>query len=165
MQVQTDVVVSIHYTLSDDSGEVIQTSEGGSPLEYLQGYGNVVPGLEEALEGASIGEELKTVIPPEKGYGLVDPSWVQMAPRSSFHNIEPLEVGMALMTQTEDGPRRFMVTEIGDEEVEVDGNHPLAGLNLHFSVHVEGLRASTEKEREQGHPEMEQSCQKPGCCD
>ena len=165
MNIQKDVVVSIHYILKDDSGEVIQSSVGKPTLEYLQGHGNIVLGLEEALEGRALGDKVETVVPPEKGYGLVDPAWIQKAPRSSFHNIEPLEVGMPLMTQMEDGPRQFIVTEIGDEEVEVDGNHPLAGLNLHFSVQVEGIRPSTEKERDQGHPDIETTCQKPGCCD
>ena len=165
MQVQKDFVVSIHYTLTMENGETIQSSQGDKPVDYLHGYGNVVPGLEEALEGASIGEKLEVTVPPEKGYGGFSMDWVKRVPRSAFAGIEDIELGMSFVADTEEGERQFMVTAIDGDEIEVNGNHPLAGETLKYTVSVEALRDSTVTEREQGHIEIETSCQKPGCCD
>ena len=167
-----DVVVSIHYTLTSDNGRVIDSSAGKEPLDYLHGHANIVPGLEEALEGASVGTELKVSIPPEKGYGVFDPEWVQKVPRSSFEGVDELQVGMVFVAQTEQGPRQLFITAVGPEEVEVNGNHPLAGETLNFEVKVDALRESTETERAQGHAdiaeaeaEADDACTKTDCCD
>ena len=165
MQVQKDSVVSIHVTLTDASGNVIQSSQGQDPVDYLHGHGNIVSGLEEALEGAVVGSELEVSVPPEKAYGGFSPEWVQRVPRSSFGAVEQIEVGMAFVADTEEGERQFVVTAVEDEQIEVNGNHPLAGETLHYSVRVEALRGSTDAEREQGHIEVANTCQKSGCCD
>lgn len=165
MQVQKGSVVSIEYTLTNDDGAVIDASNAEQPLGYLHGFNNLVIGLEEALEGATAGSEVKVTVPPEKGYGMADPKWVQKVPRASFEGVESLQVGMSFVAETEEGPRPVFITGIEGDTVEVDGNHPLAGQTLHFAVKVASLRESTAKEREQGGVEPDESCQKPGCCD
>ena len=169
MQAQKDVVVSIHYTLTSDNGEVIDSSAGKEPLDYLHGHANIVPGLEEALKGKRR-HRAQVSIPPEKGYGVFDPEWVQKVPRSSFEGVDELQVGMVFVAQTEQGPRQLVITAVGPEEVEVNGNHPLAGETLNFEVKVDALRESTETERAQGHadiaePEADDACTKTDCCD
>lgn len=163
MQAKKNAVVSIHYTLTNDEGEVIDSSLGQEPLEYLHGHQHIVAGLEEALEGAKIGTELKISIPPEKGYGSLDPAWVQKVPRSSFEEVDSLQVGMGFVAQTEQGPRQIFITAIEGDDIEIDGNHPLAGKTLHFAVKVDDVRESTETERSTGQIDMPEDCQKP-CC-
>ena len=136
MQAHKDAVVSIHYTLTNDEGDVIDSSKGGDPLDYLHGHGNIVASLEEALEGATVGTELKVSIPPEKGYGNFDPECVQKVPRASFEGVDQLQVGMVFVAETEQGPRQLFITAVEGDEVEVNGNHPLAGATLHFEVKV-----------------------------
>ena len=165
MQVQKGAVVSIHYTLTNDDGVVIDTSKDDKPLDYLHGYSNVVLGLEEALEGATIGSEIEVSVPPEKGYGMFDARWIQKVPRETFEDVESLEVGMGFLADTEQGPRQVFITGIEGDEVELDGNHPLAGKTLHFAVKIACLRESTAEEREQGVVEEDGACQKTGCCD
>ncbi len=163
MQAHKDAVVSIHYTLTNDKGEVIDSSQGQDPLEYLHGHKNIVSGLEEALEGATVGTELEVSIPPEKGYGSVNPEFVFKLPRAQFEGVDTLQVGMGFVADTDRGPQQLFITAIEGDDIEVDGNHPLAGQTLHFAVKVDGMRESTENERSTGQVEMPEDCQKP-CC-
>ena len=163
MQVQKNSVVSIHYTLTIENGEIVQSSQGDKPVDYLHGYGNIVAGLEEALEGASVGAKIEVSVPPEKGYGWFSMDWVKKVPKSAFPGVDNIDVGMAFNAETEDGPRQFIVTSVNGDEVEVNGNHPLASETLRYSVTVAGLRKSTPAERKQG--QVESKCQKTGCCD
>lgn len=165
MQVQKESVVSIHYTLKVESGETVQNSLNQEPVIYLHGHGNLVSGLEEALEGTSVGAKVEVTVPPEKGYGEYSIDLVKSAPRSAFPAVENIEIGMAFLAETEAGQRQFVVTAVNGDEVEVNGNHPLAGETLTYSVSVEGIRDSTVTEREQGYVKVESSCQKTGCCD
>ena len=151
MKAQKDSVVAIHYTLKDDEGEVIDSSTGQEPLEYLHGHNNIVAGLEEVLEGAEVGAAVEVKVPPEKGYGNFDPEWVQKVPKSSFQGVDDLQIGMVFVADTEAGPRQLFITAIECDEVEVNGNHPLAGQNLNFAVTVEAIRAAAEEELAQGH--------------
>ena len=151
MKAQKDSVVAIHYTLKDDEGEVIDSSTGQEPLEYLHGHNNIVAGLEEVLEGAEVGAAVEVKVPPEKGYGNFDPEWVQKVPKSSFQGVDDLQIGMVFVADTEAGPRQLFITAIEGDEVEVNGNHPLAGQTLNFSVTVEAIRAAAEEELAQGH--------------
>ena len=138
MQAQKDVVVSIHYTLTSDNGEVIDSSAGKEPLDYLHGHANIVPGLEEALEGASVGTELKVSIPPEKGYGVFDPEWVQKVPRSSFEGVEsPGRDGVRCPVRRRTSPT---LHHRGRPRGRGQGNHPLAGETPNFEVKVDALR-------------------------
>ena len=142
MKAQKDSVVAIHYTLKDDEGEVIDSSTGQEPLEYLHGHNNIVAGLEEVLEGAEVGAAVEVKVPPEKGYGNFDPEWVQKVPKSSFQGVDDLQIGMVFVADTEAGPRQLFITAIEGDEVEVNGNHPLAGQTLNFAVTVEAIRVA-----------------------
>ncbi|MCO7225323.1 peptidylprolyl isomerase [Pleionea sp. CnH1-48] len=151
MQIEHKKVVYIHYTVKNDAGELIDSSEGKDPLAYLHGYRNIVVGLEKALEGKTTGDKLETTVSPEEGYGEVQEEMVQQVPREQFQGIDNIEVGMHFEAQTEQGPHLVEVTAIDDQFVTVDGNHPLAGSTLNFSVEVIEVREATEEEIAHGH--------------
>ena len=146
MQIGTNSVVSIHYTLKDDTGEVLDASEGREPLDYIHGSGQIIPGLENALEGKSKGEELAVVIEPENGYGTRDESLVHEVPKSEFEVPDEIEVGMQFRVGDEGGTLIMVVAGVGDEVVTLDGNHPLAGVTLSFDVSIADVREATEEE-------------------
>ncbi|MCJ7499446.1 peptidylprolyl isomerase [bacterium] len=146
MQIGTNSVVSIHYTLRDETGEVLDASEGREPLDYMHGSGQIIPGLENALEGKSKGEELAVVIEPEKGYGTRDESLVHEVPKSEFETPDEFEVGMQFRVGDEGGTLIMVVAGVGDEVVTLDGNHPLAGVTLSFDVSIADVREATEEE-------------------
>jgi FKBP-type peptidyl-prolyl cis-trans isomerase SlyD len=152
MLIAPGTVVAIDYTLKDDDGNVVDASDGGDPLFYLHGHQNIVEGLEEALEGHKVGDSLKVVVSPEKGYGTRDLQMVFDVPRDQLPgDVEP-EVGMELEMSDEDGmsiPVR--ISKVSDDSVEVDANHELADQTLHFSVTVREVRKATATELEHGH--------------
>jgi len=151
MQIAQDKVVLIHYTLRNDAGKVLDSSSGGDALAYLHGQGNIIPGLEKALEGKQAGDKLSVKVEPAEGYGQRDAQLVQQVPRRQFGgaNVQP---GMQFHAQTSQGQRRVVtVTNIAGDMVTVDGNHPLAGENLHFDVEVADVRDATAEELEHGH--------------
>ena len=151
MQIQNDKVVSIHYTLTNDHGEVLDTSDGGEPLAFLHGAGNIIKGLEAALESKEAGDSFKVLIKPEDGYGEHRPELIQHVPLDALKGIENLQKGMRLQAQTEQGPIPVVVTEVGEDKATLDANHELAGKNLHFDVKVEAVRDATEEEISHGH--------------
>lgn len=151
MQISANKVVSIHYTLKNDAGEVLDSSSGREPLSYLQGGGNIVPGLEKALEGKSTGEKVNVSVVPEEGYGPRHDGLMQEVPRDAFQGVEDIKPGMQFHAQGPQGPLVVTVVEAGDDTVKVDGNHPLAGETLHFDVEVTDVREATDEEKEHGH--------------
>ncbi|MCA9121019.1 MAG: peptidylprolyl isomerase [Planctomycetaceae bacterium] len=151
MQITKHKVVKIHYTLTDDDGEVIDSSEGGEPLEYLHGVGGIIPGLERVLEGKKAGDQFKLHVEPEDAYGDHDEDLLHEVDRSQFEGIDDLELGMQFQVDTDDGPIVVTVIEITDETVTVDGNHELAGIPLNFEVTVGDVRDATKEEIEHGH--------------
>jgi FKBP-type peptidyl-prolyl cis-trans isomerase SlyD len=151
MGISQDQVVSIHYTLRDDAGEVIDRSADGEPLSYLHGHGNLIPGLERELTGRKSGDRLQVKVAPAEAYGEYDRELVQRVPRRTLKGIADLRVGMRLQTQTPEGPRAVTVTQLSGDMVTLDGNHPLAGKSLNFEVEVAGVRAATEEELAHGH--------------
>jgi FKBP-type peptidyl-prolyl cis-trans isomerase SlyD len=151
MSISQDQVVSIHYTLRDDAGEVIDRSADGEPLTYLHGHGNLIPGLERELTGRKSGDRLQVKVAPAEAYGEYDRELVQRVPRRALKGIADLRVGMRLQTQTPEGPRAVTVTQLNGDMVTLDGNHPLAGKSLNFEVEVAGVRAATEEELAHGH--------------
>jgi FKBP-type peptidyl-prolyl cis-trans isomerase SlyD len=151
VEITADAVVLIHYTLKDDSGEVLDSSAGGEPLAYIQGHGNLVPGLEKALEGKQDGSTLAVTVAPADGYGIRDAKLVQRVPKRSMQGSGEIRKGMQFQARTEDGMRVFTVTAIVGDMVTLDGNHPLADQNLHFDVEVVGVREATAEELEHGH--------------
>jgi len=146
-------VVQMHYTLTDEEGRTIDTSEGQEPLAYIQGIGNVIPGLEDALEGKAKGDKLQTTIAPEDGYGPRLDEMVQTVAKEGFNSEkgEELVAGMQVQIETNNGPSIAMVTKIEGEDVILDLNHPLAGVTLNFDIEVVDVRASTDEEIEHGH--------------
>jgi len=151
MQIKKDAVVSIHYTLTDNEGEILDTSEGQEPLAYLHGRGNLIPGLEKELEGKKEGDKLNVTIPPEDAYGIRDEQLVRKVSRSSFKEIQDLQPGMQFQSQSEKGLEIFTVTKIEGEDVTIDGNHALADATLTFDVEVTEIREATEEELAHGH--------------
>lgn len=151
MQIAKDKVVHIHYTLTNDAGEVIDSSEGAQPLGYLQGAANIIPGLENALEGKSAGDSLKVTVDPEDGYGARVDELMQVVPSSMFQGVDNLEVGMMFQAQTSEGTQVVRVAKVDGDNVTIDGNHPLAGERLHFDVQVDSVRDATEEEISHGH--------------
>jgi FKBP-type peptidyl-prolyl cis-trans isomerase SlyD len=151
MQIAKNTVATIDYTLTDPSGQVIDTSKGRQPLAYLHGASNIIPGLESALEGRGAGESLAVTVPPEQGYGPRDPNLVQPVPRSNFQGISEIKPGMQFQAQTPDGARVVTVVNVDPQNVTVDANHPLAGVELKFDVKVVDVRPATPEEVTHGH--------------
>lgn len=151
MQIANDVVALIEYTLTDDQGNVIDSSVGGEPLAYLHGAGNIIPGLEDALEGKKVGDSFKVAVAPAEGYGEKDEGLLQVVPRSMFRGVDQIEVGMQFHAQTDYGMQVITVAKVEGDNITVDGNHPLAGQNLNFDVKVVEVRAATAEELEHGH--------------
>ena len=151
MPIARDSVVTIHYTLKDDAGEVIDSSSSGEPLAYLHGHGNIVPGLERELTGRDVGEKVSVKVPPAEGYGEYDKSLVQSVPRRALRGIKDVREGMHLHAQTEEGPQTVTVTRVAGDMVTLDGNHPLAGKSLNFDIQIEDVRLATEEELSHGH--------------
>ena len=151
MIAEENKVVSIDYTLKNADGDVLDTSEGREPLDYLHGAGNIIPGLEEAISGKTTGESLQAVIAPAQGYGERHDEQVAKVPRADLAGIDNVTVGMQLQAETPQGPRVVQVIEVEEETVTIDANHPLAGMTLHFDVRVTGVRDATAEEIEHGH--------------
>ena len=145
-------VVSMHYTLTNDQGKVIDSSEGEEPLTYLHGAGNIISGLETALIGKVADDALQVTVAPEEGYGEVMQELIQTVDRAAFGEVKDLEAGMAFEAQGPDGQvQRVVITHITGDQVTVDGNHPLAGATLNFDVKIVSVRAATEEEIAHGH--------------
>jgi FKBP-type peptidyl-prolyl cis-trans isomerase SlyD len=151
MKVTENAVVVIDYTLKDNDGEVIDSSDGAGPLAYLQGFGNIIPGLEAALLGKEAGDEVQASIEPKDAYGERVEDMKQEVPKELFGGIEKIEVGMQFQSETDAGPVMVTVVEMGEEMITVDGNHPLAGVHLNFDVTVREVREASEEELEHGH--------------
>jgi len=151
MKIVENSVALIDYTLTDNEGTVIDSSEGAGPLAYLHGAGNIIEGLEEALLGKEAGAEVKASIEPAKGYGERNDDMQQEVPKELFGGVENIEVGMQFQSETDQGPVMVTVVAMNDEMVTVDGNHPLAGVHLNFDVTIREVREATSEELEHGH--------------
>ncbi len=146
-------VVLIHYTLKDDSGEELDSSQSGDPLVYLHGAGNIVPGLEQALTGQAEGAHLEVVVEAKDGYGEKLGPGPQAVPRADFPADIEISAGMAFMAEGEGGePLTIWVVDVHDGQVLIDANHPLSGVTLHFDIDVVTVRDATEEELSHGHP-------------
>lgn len=164
MTITKNSVVAIDYTLTGDDKEVIDTSNGRRPLEYMHGQGNIIPGLEHALEGKGEGESLKVSIAPAEAYGEYNDKLVQPVPRSNFGSVDKIEVGMQFQARTPGGVHVVRVVNVDPENVTVDANHPLAGKTLHFDVKVVSVRDARPEELEHQHVCNEGgNCGKCGC--
>lgn len=152
MKIANHSVVEIHYTLKDADGTVIDSSAGNEPLKYLQGVGNIIPGLEREMLEKAVGDKFTAVIQPEEAYGPQNPELIQTLPRSAFGGVEELEVGMAFRAQSTEGqPIEVEIIDIEGDNVTINGNHPLAGVELHFDIEVVSVREATPEEIDHGH--------------
>ena len=150
--VGNNLVVSMHYTLTDNEGNIIDSSEGQEPLAFLHGAGNIIPGLEKALVGKVEGDTLKVSIEPEEGYGVVDETLIQTVDKGVFQGVETVEVGMGFESQAPDGAvHHIVVKAVEGDNVTIDANHPLAGVALNFDVEIVEIRIPSEEETSHGH--------------
>lgn len=148
-----DKVISLDYTLRLDDGEIVDSSSGREPLEFIQGQGQIIPGLEQELYGMEVGDEKAVTVTPEDGYGERQADRVQTIPRNAFPDDMELEQGMQVRLQDSNSGQVFeaFVEEIHPENVKLDFNHPLAGETLHFDVKIAGVREATDDELSHGH--------------
>lgn len=147
MQITKHKVAAIHYTLTDNEGNILDSSAGREPLAYIHGIGNLIPGMEEGLEGKAKGDKFNIKVSPEKGYGVKSDDLLQEVPRTAFGD-QKVEVGMQFQTNR---GGVVTVTKVGLESITVDANHPLAGVELNFDVEVMEIRNATEDELAHGH--------------
>jgi len=146
------MVVSIHYTLTDSDGKVLDSSEGAVPLSYLHGAGNIISGLEKALVGKVTEDALQVEVAPADGYGEIVPELMQTVDKAAFEGVESLEVGMGFEAEGSNGEvQRVTIAKIEGDQVTVDGNHPLAGATLIFDVKIVSVRDATKEELSHGH--------------
>lgn len=151
MQIGERTVATFHYTLTNDAGEILDSSSGRDPLAYLHGAGNIVPGLEKEMTGKRSGDKFDVVVAPEEGYGQPNPMLIQVVPKAAFQGVDALEVGMQFQAQTPQGALSVVISKIKNDEVTVDGNHPLAGQALHFAIEVTDVRDASLEEVMHGH--------------
>jgi FKBP-type peptidyl-prolyl cis-trans isomerase SlyD len=151
VNIEKNRVVTFHYTLRDGQGTVIDSSGGRAPLSYLHGKGNIIPGLEQALVGKVAGDKLDVTVQPEQGYGRRDERLVQIVARNLFGEVADLKPGMQVRASGPQGARLVNVVTVDRDFVTVDGNHPLAGRTLYFSVEVAEVRKATHEEVSHGH--------------
>lgn len=152
MKITDGCVVAMEYTLKAEDGSLIDTSEGDEPMWYLHGAGQIVPGLELALRGREVGDEFEAVVKPEDGYGLRRDDKVLTVPRDRLPDEPEPEVGMQLEAQGRRGEQVILwVTDVTENEVTLDGNHPLAGQTLYFKIEVKQVREATADEKQHGH--------------
>ena len=151
MKIEKNKVVSIHYTLKSDDGHLLDSSEGKSPLSFIQGIGQLIPGLESKLEGKEAGEEIDAVIAPADAYGEYNADMVFQVNKDGFQGDEELKEGMQVEVELSNGKSVAEVTKIEGDQVTLDVNHPLAGITLHFKVNIVEVRDASEEEISHGH--------------
>jgi FKBP-type peptidyl-prolyl cis-trans isomerase SlyD len=151
MKIEKGSVVRMHYTLKDEGGTTIESSDGREPLTYLHGYGQLIPGLESRLNGTDPGVKTSVTVLPKDAYGEKDENAVIRAAKDDFPAGLTLEPGVEVQAETPDGPITFTVIAVEGDEAVLDANHPLAGKTLTFDVHVLDVRAATPDEIAHGH--------------
>ena len=158
MNIANNTVASIHFTVCSSDGTQIDSSRNGEPMIFLQGSHVLIQGLEEELEGKTIGDKFVIDVTPSLAYGERHEELVQAVPKSMYENME-INPGMTFRATTDDGEQSVMIIDVNDEDVIVDGNHPLSGLTLNFDVEVLAVREATDEEIAHGHPHSEGGCQ------
>ncbi len=151
MQIAANKVATITYILKDNDGVLIDQADKDAPFAFILGVGSIIPGLETALEGKGAGDNINVTIEPAEGYGDRDDSMIQIMPKNMFEGVDDVTPGMQFHAQTGEGMSVVTVTAVEDDNVTVDGNHPLAGVTLNFEVDVIEVRDPTEEELDHGH--------------
>ena len=158
MNVAKNLVVSIHFGVAEVDGNSLDSTENGAPLDFIQGSGYLVPGLEAELEGKTVGDKFDVKLEAKDAYGQFQEELVQQVPLDLFEGVDTVEVGMSFQADTDQGPRTVEVTEVKDGMVSIDANHPLAGMDLQFVGEVVAIREATAEELEHGHLHAEGGC-------
>lgn len=151
MQIEENKVVKIEYTVKTEEGVLVDTSEGNEPLAYLHGHKNIIPGLENALVGKGVEDELSVTVTPDEAYGERHEQLIKEVPMQAFQGVDKVEPGMQFNAESPQGPQLITVTKVDGDTVTVDGNHPLAGVTLNFDVKVVEVRDASEEELSHGH--------------
>ena len=151
MSIAKDTVVQFHYTLKNDRGEQIESTVGAEPMAYLHGHGNIISGLEKALEGKSAGDALTVTVEPKDGYGERTETELQRIPLKHLQGARKWKPGMMAVVETDKGYRQVTLVKVGKFNADVDTNHPLAGMTLTFDVEIVEVRDATEEEKAHGH--------------
>lgn len=158
MKISDNNVVVLHYAVSDSEDTLIDSSYDHSPLAVIQGSHYLIPGLESALAGHEAGDKFEVSVNADDAYGQREDGFVQTVPKAMFEGIEDLAVGSQLRATTDDGEQTVIVIDVQDDEITVDGNHPLAGIDLKFDVEILEVREATEEEIAHGHVHTEGGC-------
>lgn len=158
MKISNNKVVVMHYAVSDSEGTLIDSSYDHKPLSVIHGTGYLIPGLENALIDHQVGDKFEVAVSANEAYGERDDNFVQSVPKAMFEGIEDLSVGSQLRATTDDGEQTVIVIDANDDEITVDGNHPLAGIDLSFDVEILEIRDATEEELSHGHVHEEGGC-------
>ena len=151
MIIENKKVVSFHYTLTNETGEELESSRGRDPMAYLHGAHSIIPGLEKALAGKSAGDQLKVTLPPAEAYGERNPSNIQRIASKHFSNPRSLQPGQMVSLKTREGERPAVIVKVGRFNVDVDANHTLAGQTLTFDVEITDVREASPEEVAHGH--------------
>lgn len=151
MNISKDTVVQFHYTLKSAQGEQIESTEGKDPMAYLHGHSNIVPGLEKALEGKSVGDSFSVTIEPQEGYGPRKDNSMQRISLKHLQGAKKWKPGMMAWVETDKGHRQVTVVKVGKFNADVDTNHPLAGMTLVFDIQIADIREATAEEAAHGH--------------
>ncbi|MFT5756620.1 MAG: FKBP-type peptidyl-prolyl cis-trans isomerase SlyD [Alteromonadaceae bacterium] len=158
MKISENKVVVLHYAVSDSEDTLIDSSYDHSPLSIIQGTGYLIPGLEDALIDHVTGDKFEVEVSADQAYGQREDGYVQTVPKDMFGSIEDLAVGAQLRATTDDGEQTVMVIDMTEDEITVDGNHPLAGIDLKFEVDILEVREATADELAHGHVHSEGGC-------
>jgi FKBP-type peptidyl-prolyl cis-trans isomerase SlyD len=158
MKICKNKVVVLHYAVSDTEDTLIDSSYDDKPLAVIHGTGYLIPGLEDALVDHQVGDKFDVEVAAAQAYGERFEDYVQTVPKSLFAGIDDLAVGSQLRASTDDGEQTVIVIDVQDDDITVDGNHPLAGLDLKFEVDILEIRDATEEELAHGHVHAEGGC-------
>jgi len=158
MKISTNKVVVLHYAVSDSEDTLIDSSYDHSPLSVIQGTGYLIPGLEDALTDHVMGDKFEVAVSADQAYGQRHDGYVQTVPKDMFGSVEDLAVGAQLRATTDDGEQTVIVIDMTEDEITVDGNHPLAGIDLKFDVEILEVRDATADELAHGHVHGEGGC-------
>jgi FKBP-type peptidyl-prolyl cis-trans isomerase SlyD len=160
MKISKNNVVVMHYAVSDSEGTLIDSSYDEKPMAIIQGTGYLIPGLDNALLEHQTGDQFEVDVPCDQAYGQRNENFVQTVPKELLAGVEDLALGSQLRATTDDGEQTVIVIDVQDDEITVDGNHPLSGLDLSFDVEIIEVREATSEELEHGHVHTEGSCDK-----
>jgi len=174
MNITTNKIASLAYTLKNDDGEILDKADENTPFLYMHGTGGIIKGLENALNEKSVNDSFSLTVAPDEAYGERDDKLIESVPRAMFEGIpdEEMVAGAQFHAQTPQGTQVITVASIDGDTINIDANHPLAGQTLHFDVAVLDIRDATEEEIAHGHPHTPGGCgshaepeeKKDSCC-